>query len=139
MEVGVDLTPSQMKQGVYEGWLSIQQDGKTIEIPYAYVIDEPNYPRIMGFEFTYGDKPNVFKYQMYLPGGADEAGIALYDPDSLTFIGYLDWLQKAPRGLIGGEISAEDMKVPLGDYKAIIFAKKNGQENYLEANILLGE
>ncbi|WP_285844195.1 S8 family serine peptidase [Metabacillus halosaccharovorans] len=139
VEVGVDLTPSQMKQGIYEGWLSIQQDGKTVEIPYAYVIDEPNYPRIMGFEFTYGDKPNVFKYQMYLPGGADEAGIALYDPDSLTFVGYLDWLQKAPRGLIGGEINAEEMKVPKGDYKAIIFAKKNGQENYLETDILLGE
>ncbi|PMC37585.1 peptidase S8 [Bacillus sp. UMB0899] len=139
VEVGVDITPNQMKQGIYEGWLTIHQNEHTHEIPYAYVIDEPNYPRIMGFEFTYGDKPNVFAYQMYLPGGADEAGIALYERDSLRFVGFLDWFQKAPRGLIGGEIKAEDIKVPLGDYKAIIFAKKGGQENYLESDILLGE
>ena len=139
VEVSVDLTPNQMKQGIYEGWLTIHQDEHIVEIPYSYVIDEPDYPRIMGFEFAYGDKPDVFTYQMYLPGGADEAGIALYDRDSLTFVGYLDWLQKTPRGLIGGEIKVEDMKVPLGDYRAIIFAKKNGQEDYLEADILLSE
>jgi len=139
VEVGVDITPSQMNQGIHEGWITIHLDEKVTELPYAYVIDEPNYPRIMGFELSYGDKPDTFKYQMYLPGGADEAGIALYDPDSLTFIGYLDWLREAPRGLIEGEIKAEDLKVPLGSYKAIVFANKNGQENYLETDILLSE
>lgn len=139
VKVGVDITPSQMKQGIYEGWLTVHQGETVTEIPYAYVIDEPNYPRIMGFELTYGDTPDTFKYQMYLPGGADEAGIALYDPDSLAFVGYLDWLHEAPRGLIEGEIKAEDLKVPFGNYKAIVFANKNGQENYLEADILLSE
>lgn len=139
VEVSIDITPNIMKRGIYEGWLTIHQDNNKLEIPYAYVIDEPNYPRIMGFEFTYGDKPNVFAYQMYLPGGADEAGIALYDRDSLRFVGFLDWLQEVPRGLVGGEIKAAEIKVPLGDYKAIIFAKKDGQENYLESDILLSE
>ncbi|HZH58577.1 MAG TPA: S8 family serine peptidase [Metabacillus sp.] len=139
VEVGVDITPSQMKQGINEGWLTIYQGETVTEIPYAYVIDEPDYPRIMGFELTYGDTPDTFKYQMYLPGGADEAGIALYDPDSLAFVGYLDWLYEAPRGLIEGEMKAEDLKVPLGNYKAIVFANKNGQENYLETDILLSE
>ncbi|WP_285842879.1 S8 family serine peptidase [Metabacillus litoralis] len=139
VELSLDLTPSQLKPGIHQGWIMIEQDGNDIEVPYAYVVDEPNYPRIMGFEFAYSDEPEVYKYRMYLPGGADEVGIALYDPDTLAFVGYLDWLHDAPRGLVEKEVKLEEIDIPEGNYKGVIFASKSGKEDLIETDILLGE
>ena len=139
VEISLDLTPSRLKPGIHQGWITIEQDGKDIEVPYAYVVDEPNYPRIMGFEFAYSDEPGVYKYRMYLPGGADEVGIALYDQDTLAFVGYLDWLHDAPRGLVEKEVKIKDLDIPEGNYKGVIFANKSGKEDLIETDILLGE
>lgn len=139
VNVSLDITPNRVKPGIHQDWLQIEQGDKTIELPYIYTIDEPNYPRVMGFEFTYGDQPDAYKYQMYLPGGADEMGIALYDPDTMTFVGFLDWKRNVPRGVLENEIIREELDLKTGIYKAIIFAKKGSQEDQIEKDILLGE
>jgi minor extracellular serine protease Vpr len=137
--VGLDITPNRIHPGIHQGWLQIEQKENLLEIPYIYVVDEPNYPRVMGFEFAYGDQPDAYKYQMYLPGGADEMGIALYDPDTMTFVGFLDWQRNVPRGVLEKEIKKEKLELKTGIYKAIIFAKKGAREDQIEADILLGE
>ena len=139
IKISMDLTPNQMEPGIHQGWLQIEQGTDIIELPYLFVVDEPNYPRVMGFELTYGDHPDTYKYRMYLPGGAEEMGIALYDPDTLTFVGFLDWQKNAPKGLIEKEIKKEDLDVKGNLYKAIIFAKKMGQEDQIEVDISLVE
>jgi minor extracellular serine protease Vpr len=137
--VGLDITPNRIHPGIHQGWLQIEQKENLLEIPYIYVVDEPNYPRVMGFEFAYGDQPDAYKYQMYLPGGADEMGIALYDPDTMTFVGFLDWQRNVPRGVMEKEIKKEKLELKTGIYKAIIFAKKGAREDQIEADILLSE
>lgn len=139
VKISMDLTPNQMEPGIHQEWLQIEQGTDTIDLPYLFVVDEPNYPRVMGFELTYGDHPDTYKYRMYLPGGAEEMGIALYDPDTLTFVGFLDWQKNAPKGLIEKEIKKEDLDVKANLYKAIIFAKKMGQEDQIEVDISLIE
>jgi minor extracellular serine protease Vpr len=137
--ISLDITPNQVEPGLHQGWLQIEQGKNNIELPYLYVVDEPDYPRVMGFEFAYGDKPDTYKYQIYLPGGADEMGIALYNPDTMTFVGFLDWQRNVPRGVIEKEIKKDELNLQSGIYKAIIFAKKSGQEDQVEVDILLGE
>ncbi|QGQ48341.1 S8 family serine peptidase [Metabacillus sediminilitoris] len=137
--IGIDVTPNRIKPGIHQGWLVLEQSTKKIELPYLYVVDEPDYPRVMGFELAYGDQPDTYKYQLYLPGGADEMGIALYDPDSLTFVEFLDWERDVPRGIVEKEIKKESLKNKTGLYKAIIFAKKGGREDHIEVDVLLGE
>ncbi|MGM7721848.1 S8 family serine peptidase [Metabacillus sp. Hm71] len=139
VEIGLDITPSRLKPGIHQGWLHVIQGERQIEIPYLFVVDEPNYPRVMGFEFAYGDQPKSYKYQLYLPGGADEMGIALYDPDTLTFAGFLDWRRNVPRGVVEKEVKKEKLKLKKGLYKALIFAKKSGKEDQIEVDILLSE
>ena len=64
-----------------------------------FVKEEPDYPRVMGFAFGQGDQEGTYRYEMYLPRGAEEFGVALYEADTLKFVGYLDWSRPAPSGL----------------------------------------
>ena len=54
----------------------------------------------MGFDIGLGDQAGTYRYEMYLPRGAEEFGIALYEEDSLKFAGYMDWSKSAPSGFI---------------------------------------
>ncbi|MFC4321900.1 S8 family serine peptidase [Litchfieldia salsa] len=139
IKISVDLTPSVIGAGLHSGHLFLNEGkGRKTHIPYMIVIEEPDYPRVMAFQFGAKEEKSVFQYQLYLPRGAEEYGIALYDPDSLRFITFLDWKRDVPRGLIEKEISAEKLGLK-GIYKAIIFAKKAGKEDTIEADLLIDE
>jgi len=135
--VYLDITPHFYQKGIYDGALYVQVGHETIRIPYLFVMNEPDYPRLMGFEMGLADQENTLHYELYLPGGADEFGIALYDPDTLRFIGFLDFERNVSRGLRKKDIKQEDMKIPQGFYKAVIFAKKGNKEDKLETEILV--
>ncbi|MEC2076012.1 S8 family serine peptidase [Metabacillus fastidiosus] len=135
VEIALDVNPKFIKPGLHQGWLQALKNGEKVSLPYLFVIDEPDYPRIMGFEFALGDEPKTYKYQLYLPGGAEEMGIALYDPDTLRFIGFLDWKRDVPRGLFEETVREENLPFEIRDYKAIVFAKKGNREDRIELNI----
>lgn len=134
--VSLDITPSVLEKGIHSSWLTILEDGKEIKLPYIYVIEEPNYPRIMGFQFGPGDKPKTFRYEAYLPGGAEEFGIALYDPDTLRFIKFLDFSTNVTRGMLKRELTQEEIGVE-GTFKALIYVKNKGKEDTIEAMITI--
>ena len=136
ISVTQDITPSVIGAGLHHGRLVLMEGSNKIEIPYMFVIEEPDYPRVMGFQFGAGDKPDTFKYELFLPRGAEEYGIALYDPDTLRFITFLDWAKDVPRGVIEKEITQEDLGLK-GIYKAIVFARKEGQEDTVEVDIVI--
>ncbi|MFY4775247.1 S8 family serine peptidase [Metabacillus sp. RGM 3146] len=133
--VSLELYPYKMKEGIHQGWVSIYIEGKERKIPYLFVINEPDYPRVMGFDFKRGPERNSLQYEMYLPGGADEAGIALYDPVTYTFKGYLDWAKHLQRGIFKKVIHKKELQIQEGSYKALIFAKKGKQENVMEVEL----
>ncbi|QNG60138.1 S8 family serine peptidase [Bacillus sp. PAMC26568] len=135
--ISLDIYSPGMTPGLHFGWLDVLADSRAVKLPYLYVVDEPDYPRVMGFEFGAGDAADTYKYEFYLPGGADEMGIALYDPDSLTFAGFLDWGRDMERGVVQKTFQKEEIQLPNGLYKAIIFAKKGNKEDAIETEILL--
>ncbi len=73
-----------LKEGIHYGDIVIEGGKEQIAIPYVFFIEEPNYPRVMAFNFGVGDHPGDYRYELYLPGGAEEVGIALYDPIRLS-------------------------------------------------------
>ncbi|MFP7298599.1 S8 family serine peptidase [Neobacillus niacini] len=131
------VNPAQLKGKIHDGYLSIHAGSDTIQIPYIYVLEEPNYPRVMGFDFKDGDKPGTYRYEVYLPGGAEEFGIALFNPDDFRFVGFLDSHQNVKKGLINKVITEEDLP-PEGTYLAKVFAKKAGKEDFVETMIVIG-
>lgn len=134
--VSLDITPTVLEKGIHSSWLTILEEGKEIKLPYIYVIEEPNYPRIMGFQFGPGDKPKTFRYEAYLPGGAEEFGIALYDPDTLRFIKFLDFSTNVTRGMLKRELTQEEIGVE-GTIKALVYVKNKGKEDTIEAMITI--
>ena len=69
------------KQKIQDGFLTVQSDDKEIRIPYLFVLEEPNYPRVIGFEIGVGDDALTYRSEVYLPGGAEEFD-ALFDMDT---------------------------------------------------------
>ncbi|TYS69646.1 S8 family serine peptidase [Sutcliffiella horikoshii] len=133
-KITLDITPNQQKAGMHEGEVVVNANSQKIRLPFLYIIEEPNYPRIMGFQFGYGDKEGEYQYEVYLPEGAEELGIALYESDTLHFIDYLDWERDLPRGLYKNQIPADRVKVK-GLVKAVVFAKKLDKEDTVEADL----
>ena len=126
-----------MKGKIHDGYLTIHAGANPIQIPYIYVLEEPNYPRVMGFDFKDGDQQGTYRYEVYLPGGADEFGIALFHPEDFRFVGFLDTDQNVKKGLISKVIAAENLP-PEGTYLAKVFAKKAGKEDFIETMLVIG-
>lgn len=137
-EVAIKMTvnPKELKKKIHDGYIEMQADSQKIRLPYLYVLEEPNYPRVMGFDFGLGDKPGTYRYEVYLPGGADEFGIALFNPDTYQFVGFLDAKRKVGKGQLKEEISFEDLPED-GLYLAKVFAKKHGREDMIETTIFI--
>ncbi|WP_078378615.1 S8 family serine peptidase [Sutcliffiella halmapala] len=132
--ITLDINPKIQKPGMHEGNITVEADNQELRLPFLYIIEEPDYPRIMGFQFGYGDREGEYQYEVYLPEGAEELGIALYEADSLHFIQYLDWERDVPRGLFKKKIEADKLKVK-GLVKAVVFAKKLDKEDSVEADL----
>ncbi len=132
VEIAVDVQPGHMKKGVHQDYLEIEASGTDkITLPYLFVVGEPDYPRIMGFEWKQDEKTGNNRYEVYLPGGADQFGIALYDPDTFHFIQYLDYRENVERGMSAFMPDITGLE-PGKEYKALVFAKKAGRENTIE-------
>ena len=122
MAISLTVNPEKLTKKIYDDYLILEAGSRTIRIPYIFVIEEPDYPRIMGFEFAPGDREGVYRYEVYLPGGAEELAIALFDSDSYRFKGFLDQKRNVGRGMLKVELNAEDLPES-GSYIAKVAAK----------------
>ncbi|WML46559.1 S8 family serine peptidase [Neobacillus sp. PS3-34] len=128
------VDPNLFKKKIQDGRIELDVDSETVSIPYIYVLNEPNYPRVMGFDFGKGDKPGTYRYEVYLPGGAEQFGIALFDPQNFRFKGFLDSGRNLKKGIVQKEIEVDRLPEE-GTYLAKVFAKKAGREDYIETQI----
>lgn len=136
IEIKMSIDPKAFKQKIHDGYLELQAGSQKIRIPYLYVLEEPNYPRVMGFDFGAGDETGTYQYEVYLPGGAEEFGIALFNPDTYQFVGYLDAKRKVGIGLLKEEIQCEALPES-GLYIAKVFAKRAGKEDMIETTLFI--
>ncbi|KZZ83836.1 S8 family serine peptidase [Bacillus sp. SJS] len=137
VEIELEGTPMHLVDGTHQGWLNVTAGSERFSIPYLYMMNEPDYPRLMGFDFHPGKEPDTSEYEVYLPGGADEIGIALYEPASYHFIGYLDWKKHVGKGRLKRVLKNRELKVSEGTYKALIFAKKGKVEDIIETSLTI--
>ena len=134
--ITIDILPAVFQAGIHYGEFIVEGGTDPVRVPYMFFIEEPNYPRLMAFSFEFGDAQGEYRYELYLPGGADEVGIALYDPDTFQFITYLDVKEKVDRGLL--EVDLENLDLDEGLYKTLVYASKDGKEDLIETMIYIG-
>lgn len=136
VEIKLSVEPTQLNKKIYDGTLILNGGTQTIRLPYLYVLEEPNYPRVMGFGLGKGDKKDTYRYEVYLPGGAEEFGIAVFDAESLRFIDFLDWKRNVEKGQLLEEIPRDQIPEP-GLYLIKVFAKKAGKEDSVETYLFV--
>ncbi|MEK5521303.1 hypothetical protein B5V89_11845 [Heyndrickxia sporothermodurans] len=119
-----------------DGYLSLIEKDKSIDLPFLFIKKEPSFPRLMGFSIVPGDSPETFRYEVYLPMGAEEFGIALFEEDTLKFIGFLEERKKVGPGLKENQIEFKAPKY-LNKVVAVAFARNNGQEDIQEHSLKL--
>lgn len=135
--VTIDILPGVFQSGIHYGELIVEGGKDPVRVPYMFFIEEPNYPRLMAFSFEFGDEQGKYRYELYLPGGAEEVGIVLYDPDTFQFIDYLDVKENVDRGML--EVEIENIELEEGIYKTLVYAQKEGREDLIETMIYIGE
>lgn len=135
--ITIDILPAVFQSGIHYGEFLVESGKELVRIPYMFFIEEPNYPRLMAFSFEFGDKEGQYRYEIYLPGGAEEVGIVLYDPDTFQFISYLDVKENVERGML--EVELDELSLEAGIYKALVYASKDGREDLIETMIYIGD
>ncbi|MBN8252931.1 S8 family serine peptidase [Priestia flexa] len=134
--VDLQVNSHQKKKGIYDGRLEIRDSRETISIPYLYMVEKPNYPRVMGLQAVQGSDEKTYLYELFLPEGADEFGIAVYDIDTLRFVSYLDVDKKLERGMLKRKIQLQE-ELPKGEYKVFAYAKKDGKTEVANAGLVI--
>ncbi|MEI5909097.1 S8 family serine peptidase [Bacillus spongiae] len=116
------------KEALVTGRLQIIENSKSFDLPYLFVLKEPDYPRIMGFNAVPGDQKNTMRYEVYLPGGADEFGIALFEAETLQFLGFLAQSKKVQHGLLEEQVNLHPSLRGIQFY-AVAYARFQNQED----------
>ncbi|MGM9988838.1 MAG: S8 family serine peptidase [Bacillaceae bacterium] len=134
--IEITIAPNKLKKGMHEGYIYIEDLYDIKAIPYLFMVEEPTYPRAMGFQFRY--EKQKYKYEVYLPQGAEELGVLLYEPTTMFFVGTMDYGKNIPRGIHRVKLTPQQLP-KAGTYKVIVFAKNKGQENIIESMIKIGK
>ncbi|MDQ0297823.1 minor extracellular serine protease Vpr [Salibacterium salarium] len=135
--IQVQVDPSVVDYNRLHGNVIVKGGKEDINIPYLLFINEPEYPRIGAFDLQPNGRESGFRYEVYMPGGAEEFEIALYDPDTFAFLGILDQHKNVKSGLFEHYLKQEDISVPEGLYRAVVYAKTGDKEETFETFITL--
>jgi minor extracellular serine protease Vpr len=127
---------SRLKKGLHDGLVSVKDSTREIHLPYLFIIGEPSYPKVMGFQFSRVKSDDLYQYELFLPEGADKLGVALYEKDTLRFVQYVDVRENIGRGRFTSVVERSLLPVK-GEYKAVIFVYKNAKQQTFEGEITI--
>lgn len=119
------------KHALWEGRLLLEEGTSIYSLPYLIAVGTPDYPRIMGFAAVPGDAPDSLRYEAYLPEGAEEFALALYDQQTLQLLAILDQKHPAGHGMIKNQVKLPSY-IKGKTFYAVAFARKSGDEDYQE-------
>ncbi|UFU01443.1 hypothetical protein KO561_17440 [Radiobacillus kanasensis] len=129
--IQLDVTTTQLQEGIQQGWLTLKTDNQSFELPYLFVNKNANFPKIMGFEFgmeAFSD--GKYEYRLYLPAGAEGVTVDLYNPNTLQFNRTLIHLEELGEGLTEGVMDERNVGNG-GSYLAnITVTMKDGMTYY---------
>jgi minor extracellular serine protease Vpr len=118
--IELSVTTSIMKEGIHQGWLTLEQQGKQFQLPYLFVNKTADNPKAMGFDFSL--KPfsdNRYTYQLYVTDPTKRVEVDLYDPESLIYQRTLLEADDLKVGMNEGELKQSEIGKP-GAYTAVI-------------------
>ncbi|WP_181346769.1 S8 family serine peptidase [Thalassobacillus sp. CUG 92003] len=125
--------------GFQQGYVTMKTDERDYRIPYSYMVETSDYPRVMGFELvpTWHSKDNAH-YRFYLAERAESLQVDLYDPSTFIFRKRLLSLQDLEPGTITGELKNQQTTA-VKEWLAVITVRTESGHFSYPFPILLGE
>lgn len=122
-EVPITIDVTQLAdEGMHQGWLTLHQEEQSFELPYLFIAEKADQPKVMGFEFHIDPfEKSTYTYQVYVTEETDAFVVDLYDPESLIYAGTLLDLKKIETGLQEGTMRKKEVPFE-GNYLAVITA-----------------
>lgn len=120
VEVGMRAIPSVLKEGIHQGYLTLEEQDDTYHLPYLFINKSADNPKAMGFELSLKTlSDDTYQYQLYVTEPAKRVTVDLYDPDTLIYQRHFLELKDVKVGNNEGELKKSKVGEP-GHYKAII-------------------
>ncbi|MCM3618790.1 S8 family serine peptidase [Sutcliffiella horikoshii] len=139
VNVNVQVDAAKLTPGYYEGHLVVSEGNTEIQVPTILFVGEPDYPRVTTVGFT-ALGGNNFEVYSYLPGGADEFEVWVYNENLTAYIGDALYDSKLGKGynyhdwdgtLVDGTV------LPAGKYRLAVYAKKGNLDRAVAATDVL--
>lgn len=137
--IKVEIQPDIIDFKRIDGEINVSGGAQDVSLPFLLFSDEPDYPRLSGFQFAKVPERDFWMYEVFLPGGAEELEITLYEPDTFAYVTTLDRQTNLPEGPFEKEFHADEIDLEPGVYHVIVYAKYKDREDTLEAKIAVVE
>ncbi|QDI91012.1 peptidase S8 [Salicibibacter halophilus] len=137
IRVNIQVDPDQLEDDYYEGTITVDSMNETIEVPTILFVDEPDYPRITELGVDENDEGG-FGYTAYLPGGAEEFGLLVYQAEPFEYVGLAEVDTEVSTGEYTGTWDGTIVGDPLpgGDYVLVGYANQEGQVDYAQSPVI---
>ncbi|GEL77255.1 S8 family serine peptidase [Tenuibacillus multivorans] len=134
-EVGASITTDRLKQGTHEGFIEVEFNHDTKHLPYLFVNETTDYPRITGLELDVSPfQQEHLTLRFYVPEKIDQLNVTLVDEKYLTFTEFFT-ASDIKSGQFEREFEFENL--PTGQFKAIFEIEQNGETFTEEKEIFL--
>ncbi|MCP3027577.1 S8 family serine peptidase [Halobacillus sp. A5] len=127
LSIEVNMNKSFMKEGVHEGFITVENKENTYHIPYLFMVDTSNYEKVSGLElYKDWETEADLTYRFNLTEAADKLTIDLYRAGTLLHEGRLLTIEDAQEGLNEGDIDLRMSDDYTGPYLAVITVEIDG-------------
>ncbi|MFG6147321.1 S8 family serine peptidase [Halobacillus sp. B23F22_1] len=128
LSMEVHLNKSFMKEGVQEGYVTVEGGGEQYHIPYLFMIDTSNYEKISGLElYKDWESDADLAYRFNITEPVDHLSIDLYRAGTMLHQGQLLDLDEPVEGLNEGEIKLKMSDDYAGPYLAVVTLEIDGK------------
>lgn len=118
--IGLHVTGPLAREGMEQGWLTLQQDKNEYHLPYLLINQTVDLPSIEGFEIEFVPfSESEANYKLYVTGeNIRKISVHLYQPDTFIYDRKLLEITEVQEGLNEGKISKKELG-RTGVYQAV--------------------
>lgn len=136
--ITVKINPLQLDSGIFQERLILYEDDNIYTLPYVFINETANYPKVMGFSFQLRKfKQNLYHYQMYVTERVKSIEVQLFDQHSLVYEGSLIKWKDLDVGMHKGEIKRRHIKKRGKFYGLIVVQLENGEFVNYDTEIMI--
>ncbi|ASN04065.1 S8 family serine peptidase [Virgibacillus necropolis] len=118
--IKVDVTSNWLDEGIHQGYLALNSEDKTYQLPYLFLNKTGDFQKAMGFEFSLkAFSDDTYVYRMYVTDEVEHLTVDLYNPDTLVHEKTLFEINEPVVGMNEGYLDKKEVDVS-GTYKVLV-------------------